>query len=50
MSDVNQDVDFKVDLSKPPVKKGEEDKKEQETAEVESENTPNSEVQEEKAP
>jgi len=50
MSDVNQDVDFKVDLSKPPVKKGEEDKKEQETAEVGSENTTNSEVQEEKAP
>ena len=49
MSDVNQDVDFKVDLSKPPVKKGEEDKKEQETTEVESENTTNSEVQEEKA-
>lgn len=50
MSDVNQDVDFKVDLSKPPVKKGEEDKKEQETAEVGSENATNSEVQEEKAP
>jgi len=50
MSDVNQDVDFKVDLSKPPVKKGEEDKKEQETAEVGSENTTNSEVREEKAP
>ena len=44
MSNENQEVDFKVDLSKPPVKKEAKDVKE-ETAEVGSENTPNSEVQ-----
>lgn len=49
MNQENNEVDFKVDLSKPPVKKGEEDKKEQEVTEVEGENTTNSEVQEDKA-
>lgn len=46
MSDVNQDVDFKVDLSNPP-KKEEVEKKEEETTEVASEDSTNSEVNEE---
>lgn len=45
MSELNQDVDFKVDLSKPPVKKTEEGKTEKEAPEVDVENTQNSEVE-----
>ena len=45
MRNQNQEVDFKVDLSKPPVKKEAKEIEKEETAEVGIKNTPNSEVQ-----
>lgn len=49
MSDINQEVDYKVDLSKPPVKKEEVEskEKEQETPEVAEEKAATEEVKEE---
>lgn len=47
MSDVNQDVDFKVDLSKPPVKEEEAKVQEPETTEAEPQNEEVAEVKEE---
>ena len=46
MSDVNQDVDFKVDLSKPPVKKEEAKVQEPETTEAEPQKEEVAEVKE----
>jgi hypothetical protein len=47
MSDVNQDVDFKVDLSKPPVKEEEAKVQEPETTEAEPQKEKVAEVKEE---
>ena len=47
MSDVNQDVDFKVDLSKPPVKEEEAKVQEPETTEAEPQKEEVAEVKEE---
>lgn len=47
MSDQNQDVDFKVDLSKPPVKEEETKVQEPETTEAETQNEEVAEVKEE---
>lgn len=46
MSEVNQEVDYKVDLSNPPVKKEDEEVKDKATDEVQNEDSEESEVEE----